>query len=60
MNDGHLGGKVDQGRNTVVLQAISGGRSLILQALAWQVGAAVHVSTIDNRKNREKGGSYFG
>ena len=60
MNDGHLGGKVDKGRNTVVLQAISGGRSLILLALAWQVGAAVHVSTNDNRKNREKGGRYFG
>ena len=30
-----------------------------LLELAWQVGA-VHIGMNNNRKNREKGGSYFG
>ena len=48
----YLGGKADQGRNPVAVQAISGGRSLFLMALAWHVGA-VHDGMNNNRKNRE-------
>ena len=58
VHKGYLGGEVDQGRNPVAVLAISGGRSLFLLALAWQVGA-VHIGMNNNRKNREKGGSYL-
>ena len=59
VHDGYLGGEVDQRRNTMVVQAISGSAHYFLLALACQVGA-VHVGTNDNRKKRKKGSSYFG
>ena len=39
VHDGHLGGKVDQGRNTVVVQAISGGHSLVFAGTSLAGGS---------------------